>query len=941
MSNNHQIEAHIYFGKILRGWDAYEGYKYFHPDTELTEEEYYSLVENLRYKPGQVVPAAGSNTQADVFNAALYKSPVDSAVKPGVNSHAENIGTFAGGEGAHAENIGTLAMAYGSHAEGCNTEVQAAAKFGHVGGNGSTVESEAGFAHGVNAVSRNRAEAVFGKNNEPDSTGKSVFQVGIGENKKHPKTGFQVDSDGTVWIINTNTGSRISLQSWLNDIQLKKIVVDQLPETGAPSTVYLLRVTAPDESRHNFFEEYIYVDGAWEMLGTSDTDESIIERILSNPAFKVDSIQIADKAIQTKHLSDGCVTADAIQDGAIGNEKIADGTISRDILTPEVREELDNLRTDFIGIQGIANTANRRADEAYTRGDLAYADAQTALSRVNQTDKTVTKLQTDLTFEVYNRTTEDNKIRNDFQDKFDKVYDKISDVQKSLTSYVDEVNDSAIHATPQVLAEAQQEQAFENLGIKTVFVDYATEIGVTLSEERIEEIINAYQVVIETPEIGKLVLPRTNLDSLYCYFQLLYAADKVYRITVTRSQRHLSTYIHLLSDSYAVKFASAQTLPDDKKKIARTNIGAQKELSVESKTNGDISIQGLGDAPVDLVPSERLAPYVLKLIASADAPGSYTLEGTSEELEATAQSIASNPHARVYLDCSIVADVPTPIPMTIILSDAKGGLVYLEADPYIYDGMVQYGNTPQLDISVIVSIGPDLQQVIVRKSVSEGIKKRLFIDLWNEACGEHGTYNHNTGFFELNGLTDITYEQALEIYVKWTNSTCIREAYLGANIRTNIPHPLQDGIVANKSFYLCKMEVCNLSYLNPIFVRGSIGEMFRNCINLERVIGAIYYSSADTLFYTGSKLKEIRIVNAGADMWLESPVLSFDSLDYLVNHRLYLHIPATVTVHADVYAKLTGDTTNAAAAALTPEELAQWTALVERAAENNTTFATK
>lgn len=343
-----------------------------------------------------------------------------------------------------------------------------------------------------------------------------------------------------------------------------------------------------------------------------------------------------------------------------------------------------------------------------------------------------------------------------------------------------------------------------------------------------------------------------------------------------------------------------------------------------------------GDTPVDTA-----ALYTLKLAVSDTAAGGYTLEGTAEELEAAAGEIASNPHARVYLDCSDVNIAPTPIPMSIILADAENGIVYLEADPYIYEGMIYTAGVAELDACILVWIGPGMRQVIVCKSVSEGIKKRLFIDLWNKACGEHGTYNHHTGFFELNGLTDITYEQALEIYVKWTNSTCIREAYLKANIRTNIPHPLRDGIVANKAFYLCRMEVCNLSYLNPSFIRGNISEIFRDCTNLERVIGTIYYSIADDLFYTGRKLKEIRIINAGADMWLESPVLSFDSLDYLVNHRQNLHTPATVTVHADVYAKLTGDTTNAAAAALTPEELAQWTALVERAAEKNTTFATK
>ena len=48
----------------------------------------------------------------------------------------------------------------------------------------------------------------------------------------------------------------------------------------------------------------------------------------------------------------------------------------------------------------------------------------------------------------------------------------------------------------------------------------------------------------------------------------------------------------------------------------------------------------------------------------------------------------------------------------------------------------------------------------------------------------------------------------------------------------------------------------------------------------------------------------------------------------------------TVTVHPDVYAKLTGDTTNAAAAALTAEELAQWQQLVTDATSKNINFAT-
>ena len=51
-------------------------------------------------------------------------------------------------------------------------------------------------------------------------------------------------------------------------------------------------------------------------------------------------------------------------------------------------------------------------------------------------------------------------------------------------------------------------------------------------------------------------------------------------------------------------------------------------------------------------------------------------------------------------------------------------------------------------------------------------------------------------------------------------------------------------------------------------------------------------------------------------------------------------VTVTITVHKNIYAKLTGDTTNAAAAALSEDELAQWTALIDQAAAKNIQFAT-
>lgn len=848
-------------------WGDDEGIKELAPGAVKRENLSQEVLDEIDSKPGRIVPATGVDIPAEVFNAACQTDPEDAnESKPGRYSHAENINTFAGGEGAHAENIETRAMAYGSHAEGNNTEVKSSAKFGHAGGSGSIVESEAGFAHGVNAVSKNRGEAVFGKNNDSDTTGKSMFQVGIGSNKNNPKTGFQIDSDGTIWVINTNTGSRISLQSWLNDIQLKKIVVDQLPEAGAPSTVYLLRVTAPDESRHNFFEEYIYIDGAWEMLGTSDSDESIIERILSNPAFKVESQQIADNAIQAKHLSEGCVTSDSIQGGAVLNEKIAPKTITHDKIADE--------------------TIDRNLLAPGLKGEL----------------------------------------------------------------------DAIVRTTSQELTPAQQEQIFSNLGIKTVYLHYATDVGKVLPEELIARIADASRIVLDDPNIGRLVLQLGFVDSRSRYFITVRSNGTLYRGVMNSETRVFHTETLSFVDQTSVKFNVSQNLTDNNKKIARINIGAQEELSVESKTNGDISILGLGDAPVDFVPADRLAPYVLKLIASADAPGGYTLEGTIEELEATARSIASNPHARVYLNCSIVTGTSTPIPMSIIMSDAEGGVVYLEADPYIYDSMIQYAGTSELDISVIVSIGPELLQAIVRKSISEEIKRRLFIDLWNEACGTYGTYNNQTGYFELNGLTDITYEEALDIYRDGTFDS-LSSAGKNFSHRTNLPIRARHSIsTISSSFtsddFAMNIEVANLKTLNssigfsayPI----SIYNKPMGYAKLKKIIGVIdFHFARDTInwFVGATNIEEVEIHRLAYSINLGScSKLSLQSFTTLINNadsdkNSGIH-PRVVTVHADVYAKLTGDTTSSAAGALTEEELAQWAQVLTDAMAKNISFAT-
>ena len=94
------------------------------------------------------------------------------------------------------------------------------------------------------------------------------------------------------------------------------------------------------------------------------------------------------------------------------------------------------------------------------------------------------------------------------------------------------------------------------------------------------------------------------------------------------------------------------------------------------------------------------------------------------------------------------------------------------------------------------------------------------------------------------------------------------------------------------------------------------------------------------VFYGCSNLREITLWSQTANFSVaDSPLLSLASFQHMLT-RTDNSVAITITVHKDCYAKMTGDTTNAAAAALTEEEAAQWQQLLTDAVAKNITFAT-
>ena len=217
-------------------------------------------------------------------------------------------------------------------------------------------------------------------------------------------------------------------------------------------------------------------------------------------------------------------------------------------------------------------------------------------------------------------------------------------------------------------------------------------------------------------------------------------------------------------------------------------------------------------------------------------------------------------------------------------------------------------------------------------------------------------YNAETGFYELNGLTDITEAQMFTIFREthaYKFAGNLDNYFFRSPARTNLSRNTNVDSV-NKSYPLSMVEFARDSRFEVLVINrnnegdayaGSIGSMntaFYGCKALRKIIGVLWvrnlvFSEENTIQFHGcSNLEEVRIKGfIGKSLHLsDCPLLSYETLDYLVANAANTEA-ATVTVHGEVYAKLSG--TASEYGDHTQEE---WTALMTAAAEKQISFAT-
>lgn len=185
-------------------------------------------------------------------------------------------------------------------------------------------------------------------------------------------------------------------------------------------------------------------------------------------------------------------------------------------------------------------------------------------------------------------------------------------------------------------------------------------------------------------------------------------------------------------------------------------------------------------------------------------------------------------------------------------------------------------------------------------------------------------YNETTGYYELNGLTDITEEEMRTIY-KYAGTPQVTGAFAYSKARTNLPMPgMYNGNLMATMFYSCSnLEVVYLGYRRtppdnydvPI-VSMAGNNSFYLCQKLKKIYGKITCFAPninwDLTFGECLALEEVRIALLNSPIKLQwSPNLSKESVQYMITNANPPSGAAvgsiTITLHPTAYARLKGD----------------------------------
>lgn len=251
--------------------------------------------------------------------------------------------------------------------------------------------------------------------------------------------------------------------------------------------------------------------------------------------------------------------------------------------------------------------------------------------------------------------------------------------------------------------------------------------------------------------------------------------------------------------------------------------------------------------------------------------------------------------------------------------------VLLDTDSVQHTRWFAKGKLYEVTVNTALTRVPEDPKVIY--DTTSGTLRDLYI-----SAG--AVYNEQTGYYELNGLTDITEEQMRVIYNRWlidigTNTTASGWLNLDKGERTNLPcitradifGSLDNAIAGSKVEVLRICAASSEDYIRTCYIGGTMAVAHQSMPKLKKVIGIwrytnenpnAYYFDYGQPFSKCPLLEEIRMERINkSHTFAVSPNLSKESVLYMITNANPPSGAAagsiTITLHPTAYARLKDD----------------------------------
>ena len=351
----------------------------------------------------------------------------------------------------------------------------------------------------------------------------------------------------------------------------------------------------------------------------------------------------------------------------------------------------------------------------------------------------------------------------------------------------------------------------------------------------------------------------------------------------------------------------AQTLTDAQKQQARTNIGATAP-EIFWATYGTTTAAEI-DAAVAAgkIPVVYYQGMLYVFANNSDATNIYftTVYGSVNFYYARVNrstSVWSKGTIGIQPVSLRTADIIGNRDQTIMYPNTKG----------VFDLVGKWGVVSQTQ-TWTTSTGYD-PRTYAMSNLVYGIIPQSDIDLYTAAGA---TFNETTGYFELNGLTDISYNEMRNIYIQTCDFIVLRVDrqynFSSLHVRTLLPYKTATTILPSTSYFWCfydgKWEV-----LPNLGKTSSLSQCFRANPYLRK-IGNLDVSEITTTGrfsnFTAAcfSLVDVEFKGLKVDViFSSSSALSLQSVVYMVENAANT-TAITITLHATAYARCQADTT--------------------------------